>query len=456
MRRQPTGAVAERQPTHGRGGEVAEADRPEQRPVRDAPGAGTEVAVRGALRPDDRVRQGERQLWQRERDDHRPSKALGRQRRHGRRARGGRRHDGDDEGSTRHEPQDGQRRETGRPHHQGGKHPDHRVAVGLRALNHEDQTQTELEAVHQARRNTGREPIHIERAHRQTRERQRARCQSDLDARGPHRDRRDGDRLQRLDRHRHPEDHRREQVATPRAREQHRSGEAVDRRESGEQGKEHGAVGERSREVGQQPARASRDAGRWVCRGGRGGAGGAVHRPSRRAAPVCSASSSITKPTIPSVSARSNSGRSTASTTSLATATMVGSSVEGRLAERRAVDLQLWDPDRLEALDEHEIDRGHAGEVLLERRLRRSPELVREDHRSFAVSSTCVHPASRCRYESLPAVVDVEGLVGVLDDRDGQAASREGRHETLDEGGLAASAPPGDAEGPHLLSREPA
>jgi hypothetical protein len=46
-------------------------------------------------------------------------------------------------------------------------------------------------------------------------------------------------------------------------------------------------------------------------------------------------------------------------------------------------------------------------------------------------------------------VVDVEGMVRVLDERDLQAAPREARDELLYQGGLAASRPAGEAEGFH-------
>src|ERR1051326_848288 len=95
-------------------------------------------------------------------------------------------------------------------------------------------------------------------------------------------------------------------------------------------------------------------------------------------------------------------------------------------------------------------------DLLVERRLVRAAQLVHQ------------HPAARRGDEDLgraglpvavgvlAGLVDVEGVVRVLDERDAQAPLHEARDETLDERGLAAARPAGEAEDFHVRESTPA
>src|SRR5690606_29833238 len=112
-----------------------------------------------------------------------------------------------------------------------------------------------------------------------------------------------------------------------------------------------------------------------------------------------------------------------------------------RLARFLAPHLELRDGRELEALDEQEVARRDAADLLFERRLLGASQLVHE------------HPAPRGGDEDfggarlavpvrvLARNVDVEVVVRVLDQRDAEAAPDEARDQLLDQRGLAASRP---------------
>src|SRR6185295_13276449 len=116
---------------------------------------------------------------------------------------------------------------------------------------------------------------------------------------------------------------------------------------------------------------------------------------------------------------------------------------------RGAPDLELRDRRELEALDDEEIARRQALHLVLERRLLGAAQLVHQ------------HPAPRRSDEDLGGagvamaigilarLVDVERVVGVLDERHAQPAADEARDQLLDERGLATSGPACKAEDLH-------
>ena len=124
--------------------------------------------------------------------------------------------------------------------------------------------------------------------------------------------------------------------------------------------------------------------------------------------------------------------------------------VQQRLAGLGAPHLELGDRRELEALDQQQVAGRDALHLLLERRLVRAAQLVHQ------------HPAPRRGHQDLrragmavavgilARVVDVEGVVRVLDQRHAQPVLHEARDELLDERGLAAAGPAGEAEGLHL------
>src|SRR3954470_10241640 len=127
-------------------------------------------------------------------------------------------------------------------------------------------------------------------------------------------------------------------------------------------------------------------------------------------------------------------------------------------AGRGAPYLELRDRSELESFDDDEVAWRQALHLLLEGRLVRAAELVHQ------------HPAPRRSDEDLRGagvamairilawLVDVEGVVGVLDERHAQASADEARDQLLDERGLAATRPTGKAEDLHypILSRRAA
>ena len=128
---------------------------------------------------------------------------------------------------------------------------------------------------------------------------------------------------------------------------------------------------------------------------------------------------------MPASSFRSSSGSFVSTLASLATATMCGSfGCSSAFAGRGAPDLELRDRRELEALDDQQVARREALHLLVERRLVRAAQLVHQ------------HPAPRRGHQDLGGagvavaigilarLVDVEGVVRVLDERHAQPARR--------------------------------
>src|SRR5260221_3994963 len=100
----------------------------------------------------------------------------------------------------------------------------------------------------------------------------------------------------------------------------------------------------------------------------------------------------------------------------------------------------------LEALDEQQVDRSHVANQFLERRLRRAAMLVharrarrRGDHH-YRRARRAVTPAV------LAGLVDIEGVMRMLQGRDSEAAARQFRQQPRHQRRLAAAAPAGKPE----------
>src|SRR5512146_2114893 len=122
---------------------------------------------------------------------------------------------------------------------------------------------------------------------------------------------------------------------------------------------------------------------------------------------------------------------------------------EQRLAERGAIDFELWVIAALVALDEHEIDRAHAAQHLVHPRLGCAAQLMHQRpapiarHHHFTRTGLAVPPGILAR------LIDVEIVMRVLERRDADAALHERRHQARDQSGFAASAPSCKSEDPH-------
>src|SRR5438105_2989617 len=123
--------------------------------------------------------------------------------------------------------------------------------------------------------------------------------------------------------------------------------------------------------------------------------------------------------------------------------------MQERLAGDAAPHLELGNGRMLEAFHDHQVAGRQAFELFLEWWLGCAAQLVHQ------------HPAARRGDEHLggagvavavgilAGLVDIEGMVRVLDERDPQPGAGEARDQLLDERGLAAARPAGEAEDFH-------
>ena len=123
--------------------------------------------------------------------------------------------------------------------------------------------------------------------------------------------------------------------------------------------------------------------------------------------------------------------------------------VDQRLADARAIHLELGMRVALVALDDDEVDRGEPGEQLRQGELRRAAQLAHQGetvlrrHQHLGRSGHAVHVGI------LAGLVHVERVVRVLERRDREAARRDRRDELGDERGLAGAAPAGQSDDAH-------
>ncbi len=123
--------------------------------------------------------------------------------------------------------------------------------------------------------------------------------------------------------------------------------------------------------------------------------------------------------------------------------------MQSGLSERRTVNFDLGMGVPLKALDKEEIDRTHPGYQLVERRFGRAaqlmhqcPAILRGDHH-FPRPGLAVPPRVFSR------LIDIEGMMCVLERRYGDAAGDQLGDQQSHQGRLAASAPAGETKDPH-------
>src|SRR5436190_9187935 len=120
--------------------------------------------------------------------------------------------------------------------------------------------------------------------------------------------------------------------------------------------------------------------------------------------------------------------------------------MQERLAGDAAPDLELRNRRVLEAFHDDQVACRKAGELRVERRLRRAAQLMhqhpaaRRGHQHFGGAGVAVPVGVLAR------LVDVEAVVRVLDERDAQPRTGEARDQLLDERRFAAARPAGEAE----------
>src|SRR5215467_4180849 len=120
--------------------------------------------------------------------------------------------------------------------------------------------------------------------------------------------------------------------------------------------------------------------------------------------------------------------------------------VQERLAVLLAPDLELGQRMVLMPLDQQQVAGRDVLDLLLERRLALPAQLV-HDHPALVGHDHHLAASRRAvTIRVLAGLVDVEAVVRVLDHGHAQAALHEARDELLDERGLAAPRPPGEAE----------
>src|SRR5712672_23453 len=101
------------------------------------------------------------------------------------------------------------------------------------------------------------------------------------------------------------------------------------------------------------------------------------------------------------------------------------------------------------ALDEQQVARRNAVNLVLQRRLRLTAELVDDDPAPVGQDHDLAAAGLAVAVRILARLVDIEAVMRVLDHRYPETALDEARNELLDQGGLAAPRPSGEAENLH-------
>ena len=120
--------------------------------------------------------------------------------------------------------------------------------------------------------------------------------------------------------------------------------------------------------------------------------------------------------------------------------------VQQRLADAGPVDLDFGDRRRLEALHQRQVARGQVLERLVQGEFGPPPQLVLQRPPHGRGDEDLAAPRLAVAERILPRLVEIELVVGVLDQRYGQALGTEAGDQLLDEGRLAAARPAGEAE----------
>ena len=122
---------------------------------------------------------------------------------------------------------------------------------------------------------------------------------------------------------------------------------------------------------------------------------------------------------------------------------------ERRLAVFRAVDFELGHRFLLETFDQHEVTGRQVADQFVERRLRFIAPFVHERPAVAAGEQHLGGPGFAMAVGILARLVDVETVVGVLDDRHLEATRRQLWDELFQQGRLAGTGITGDTENFH-------
>src|SRR5712664_2838976 len=123
--------------------------------------------------------------------------------------------------------------------------------------------------------------------------------------------------------------------------------------------------------------------------------------------------------------------------------------MQERLARLLAPYLELRDGRELEALHQQHVARRDLLHLLVERGLLRAAQLVHQHPSARGGHQDLARPRLPVPVRVLAGRVHVEAVVRVLDQRNAQAAPGEARDQLLDQRGLAAAGPAGEAESLH-------
>ena len=121
---------------------------------------------------------------------------------------------------------------------------------------------------------------------------------------------------------------------------------------------------------------------------------------------------------------------------------------EQGMAERRAVNLDLGVGQALEALDDQQVDRAHAGDQLVQRRLAPAAQFVDQGPAGRRGDDGFDRAGRAVAVAVLARKVDLEAVMGVLDRRDGKAPSGQHRQQPGDQRRLPAALPARNPDDP--------
>ena len=130
--------------------------------------------------------------------------------------------------------------------------------------------------------------------------------------------------------------------------------------------------------------------------------------------------------------------------------------MEGRLADLAAVDLDAGVMRRFEAFDQHEIDRRHLPQQIVDGGLGRLPQLVHQRPAPAGSDQHLGRAGDAVDVGILAGLVDVEAVMGVLDGGNGEAAPDQPRNDLCEQRGLSRPAPAGQSENAHGMIITPA
>jgi hypothetical protein len=120
-----------------------------------------------------------------------------------------------------------------------------------------------------------------------------------------------------------------------------------------------------------------------------------------------------------------------------------------RFAHAGTIDFELGMRLAFVAFDEHEVDRAELLEQRTQRGLRFPAQLVHERPALSRADKNLGRPGHAMGVGILSGLIDVEGVMGVLERRYLKAARDETGNDFGEERGLSGAAPAGEADNAH-------